>query len=196
MKRLSIILIIFFITPLIYGCNIVPKSIQYQKDEEKAIGSVDVMNPLVEEAQILLSELGYDTGNTDGRMGQKTRESIKEFQESIGIKSTGYIDKLTWREIEDIRRDIERRDMKEDYMITVRSAYSERKNSISSGSDVTTRQIQTALRSAGFDPGAIDGKMGPRTQQAVKEFQRAKGLKVDGVVGPKTWTELEKYLNN
>ena len=194
MNRFIIILIIFFVIPLIYGCKIVPKSIQYQKDEEKAIGSVDVMNPLVEEAQILFSELGYDTGNTDGRMGQKTRESIKEFQESIGLKSTGYIDKLTWREIEDIRRDIERRDMKEEYMITVRSAYSEKKNSISSGSDLTTRQIQTALRGAGFDPGAIDGRMGPRTQQAVKEFQRTKGLKVDGVVGPKTWAELGKYL--
>jgi len=26
------------------------------------------------------------------------------------------------------------------------------------------------------------------------EFQRAKGLKVDGKVGPKTWGELKRYV--
>ena len=28
----------------------------------------------------------------------------------------------------------------------------------------------------------------------VEEFQKAKGLRVDGKVGPKTWAELQKYL--
>jgi peptidoglycan hydrolase-like protein with peptidoglycan-binding domain len=56
------------------------------------------------------------------------------------------------------------------------------------------RDIQKALKNAGFYAGAIDGKVGPKTKEAVREFQKAKGLKVDGRVGPKTWAELEKYL--
>lgn len=56
------------------------------------------------------------------------------------------------------------------------------------------RDIQRALKNAGFYAGAIDGKIGPRTKRAIEDFQTAKGLKADGKVGPKTWAELEKYL--
>ena len=56
------------------------------------------------------------------------------------------------------------------------------------------REIQLALKSAGFDPGSTDGKLGPRTKAAVREFQQAHGLHPDGKVGPRTWTKLEPYL--
>ena len=57
-----------------------------------------------------------------------------------------------------------------------------------------TKDIQKALKAAGFYEGTIDGKIGPRTKKAILDFQKAKGLKADGKVGPKTWAELEKYL--
>ena len=56
------------------------------------------------------------------------------------------------------------------------------------------KDIQTALKAAGFYTGSIDGKIGPVTKKAVLDFQKAKGLKADGIVGSKTWAELEKYL--
>lgn len=40
------------------------------------------------------------------------------------------------------------------------------------------------------EPTKVDGKFGPATQQAVKDFQKSKGLKVDGIVGEKTWGAL------
>lgn len=58
------------------------------------------------------------------------------------------------------------------------------------------KQIQTALKKAGFYKGEIDGKMGPRTKLAIKGFQKAKKLNPDGVVGPETWEALERYLKN
>lgn len=39
----------------------------------------------------------------------------------------------------------------------------------------------------GYNPGLIDGKFGQLTEDAVKAFQSAHGLKPDGIVGPKTW---------
>lgn len=48
------------------------------------------------------------------------------------------------------------------------------------------RSIQEALRAAGFDPGLIDGIAGRRTKKAIEDFQRTKGLKVDGIAGPQT----------
>ena len=57
-----------------------------------------------------------------------------------------------------------------------------------------TKDIQRALKNAGFDIGTIDGKIGPKTKKAIEDFQKSKGLKADGKVGPKTWAELERYL--
>lgn len=56
------------------------------------------------------------------------------------------------------------------------------------------KDIQKALKNAGFYAGAIDGKIGPKTKKAIEEFQAAKGLKADGKVGPRTWAELAKHL--
>lgn len=58
----------------------------------------------------------------------------------------------------------------------------------------STRDIQRALKAAGFDHGPIDGKLGPRTRQAVREFQQVNGLQVDGIVGKKTWAKLAPFL--
>jgi peptidoglycan hydrolase-like protein with peptidoglycan-binding domain len=59
----------------------------------------------------------------------------------------------------------------------------------------TMKQIQTALKNAGFDPGSVDGKMGKSTRNAIKEFQKANNLNADGKVGPKTWSVLGQHLN-
>jgi LAS superfamily LD-carboxypeptidase LdcB len=54
---------------------------------------------------------------------------------------------------------------------------------------VAVEALQWALTRAGF-PAAIDGDFGPGTAGAVKEFQAAKKLTVDGLVGSKTWAKL------
>lgn len=51
------------------------------------------------------------------------------------------------------------------------------------------KQIQKALKQAGF--GVIDdGIWGPVTTEAVRAFQRSKGLKDDGLAGPATLAKL------
>jgi murein L,D-transpeptidase YcbB/YkuD len=59
----------------------------------------------------------------------------------------------------------------------------------------TAKEIQTALKNAGFYAGEIDGKIGPKSKKAIEEFQKANNLTADGKVGPKTWAILSKYLN-
>lgn len=50
--------------------------------------------------------------------------------------------------------------------------------------------MQTLLTQRGYPCGKPDGNFGPRTEAAVKSFQRSSGLLVDGVVGSKTWNAL------
>jgi peptidoglycan hydrolase-like protein with peptidoglycan-binding domain len=49
--------------------------------------------------------------------------------------------------------------------------------------------IQHLLRSHGYNVTA-DGKFGPQTRTEVRNFQIAKGLGADGIVGPLTWAAL------
>jgi peptidoglycan hydrolase-like protein with peptidoglycan-binding domain len=58
----------------------------------------------------------------------------------------------------------------------------------------TKREIQQALKGAGLYKGAVDGRIGPQTREAIKEFQRNNGLNADGVVGRQTWERLAPYL--
>jgi N-acetylmuramoyl-L-alanine amidase len=56
------------------------------------------------------------------------------------------------------------------------------------GSDVY--ELQGRLKLIGFYQGAIDGDYGYKTLQAVKRFQGEFGMRVDGIVGPKTKLKL------
>ena len=53
------------------------------------------------------------------------------------------------------------------------------------------RRLQTLLAGLGYGGVAPDGIFGPRTEVAVREFQAARGLVVDGVVGRQTWSALQ-----
>lgn len=57
------------------------------------------------------------------------------------------------------------------------------------------KEIQTALKNAGYYAGTVDGNIGPKTKKAIEDFQTANGLSADGKVGPKTWALLSKHLN-
>ena len=57
----------------------------------------------------------------------------------------------------------------------------------------SAREVQQALKNAGFYQGAVDGKSGPQTKEAIKEFQRVHGLTDDGVAGRQTWAKLKAY---
>ena len=65
--------------------------------------------------------------------------------------------------------------------------------------------LPTLRRGAGAVPGppnndvrmlqqrlgiTADGRFGSGTEAAVRDYQRKRGLEVDGVVGPNTWTSL------
>ena len=55
---------------------------------------------------------------------------------------------------------------------------------------MTVKQIQNLLQYLGYYNGIPDGDFGPLSRQAVTDFQRAFGLKVDGDPGPETQKAL------
>ena len=58
-------------------------------------------------------------------------------------------------------------------------------------SEINANEVQKLLNAAGYKL-IIDGIEGPLTISAIKDFQKKKGLTVDGVVGTKTLAALQK----
>ena len=67
--------------------------------------------------------------------------------------------------------------------------------SLASFTTPSTKEMQQALKNAGFYQGEIDGKLGPKTRAAIRDFQRTNGLSVDGKVGRQTWGKLAAYAS-
>ena len=59
---------------------------------------------------------------------------------------------------------------------------------------LSSKEIQRALKQAGFYDGPVDGKIGKNTKSAIKRFQKANGLKGTGNVGSDTKRLLAQYL--
>ncbi|WP_422640869.1 peptidoglycan-binding domain-containing protein [Vibrio aestuarianus] len=51
--------------------------------------------------------------------------------------------------------------------------------------------VQNALKMRGYDVGTVDGLMGNRTRDAIKQFQRDQLLEVDGKISPKLLNRLQ-----
>ena len=58
--------------------------------------------------------------------------------------------------------------------------------------DPAVRDLQEALRTLGFYSGPISGVCSATTETAVKAFQQAKGITVDGIVGRVTWINIDE----
>lgn len=52
-------------------------------------------------------------------------------------------------------------------------------------------QAQTALKEKGLYSGPIDGRIGPKTRQAISQFQRQNGLKQTAQLDSRTMTQLQ-----
>ena len=53
-----------------------------------------------------------------------------------------------------------------------------------------TKLLQEKLVNLGYSTNGVDGIFGSGTYSAVREFQKTRGLSVDGIVGQNTWRKL------
>lgn len=58
------------------------------------------------------------------------------------------------------------------------------------GAQDTVLEIQTRLTELGIDPGPADGRYGPKTQAAVRQYQEERGMAPDGIIVPELLDDM------
>lgn len=53
---------------------------------------------------------------------------------------------------------------------------------------------QDDLNTLGYRTGGLDGVFGVQTYNAVRNYQRSRGLTVDGIIGCNTWRSLQENV--
>lgn len=119
--------------------------------------------------QHLLRHHGFDL-EMDADFGPVTEEAVTTFQYTRDLAVDGTVNPETWA------------------TLIVRLQVGQRGDAVRALQDaLNARHVAEALT---CPPLAIDGIFGERTDERVRRFQRARGLVVDGVVGPLTWRAL------
>ena len=119
--------------------------------------------------QFLLQNYGYNLAR-DGIFGQKTETAVINFQQANGLKADGIVGPLTWAKLLNLYP----------------TSTTIRRGDNSSNVNYLQRKLLSKL----YPITMLDGKFGPETENAVKEFQRENNLVEDGIVGPQTWAKI------
>ncbi|MEE1280265.1 MAG: peptidoglycan-binding protein [Oscillospiraceae bacterium] len=132
----------------------------------------------------------------DGRYGQRTAEAVRTFQEIFDLEPSGIVDKETWYRIARIYVSVKRLSELNSEGIKledVSKQFPEPLSIGSSGAGVRVLQFFLSYIAAfnDFIPTVnIDGSFGAATEEAVRAFQRSRGLEENGVVDEETWNQI------
>ena len=127
--------------------------------------------PEVEQCQHLLAGCGYLTETADGVYGPATERAVRAFQKAKDLPVSGIVDEKT---MEALRR----------------SGGAEKGELAQGARGGRVKEAQQRLQASGFLSGAADGVYGSQTREAVRRFQREKGLHVSGKIDDRTWKAL------
>jgi peptidoglycan hydrolase-like protein with peptidoglycan-binding domain len=132
-------------------------------------------DPAARDLQQALKTLGHDPGAIDGVFGASTEGAVKTFQQAREITADGIVGRVTWINIDEA-------DQSEPVLRM-------------GSSGLPVRRLQSRMSAVGFEVGGVDGRVGAKTEQAVKQLQQQAELGADGVVGAKTWAIVDALEN-
>ncbi|MBX6353725.1 MAG: peptidoglycan-binding protein [Thermoflavifilum sp.] len=132
---------------------------------------LDAVGEDVRLCQRLLYRAGQHPGPIDGAYGSGTMNAVRAFQAANRLTVDGICGPRTWAALESAKQ-------------------AERPLLERGANGQQVKDLQYLLTFHKCSPGAVDGAFGERMEQAVKAFQKARGLTVDGKVGPQTWGAL------
>lgn len=134
---------------------------------------------------------GYSCGNSgaDGQFGAGTENAVKAFQKANALADDGIVGENTCKKLGGVWKDRKATAPVSSAGWTL-SRLLKRAKPMMKGEDVRAAQNVLIARGYSCGSGGADGAFGDGTHDAVKRFQKAKGLKADGIIGKDTCSKL------
>lgn len=183
MRKQWISRLVAFVTALVLSLSMVAAALAY---ETIPYGE---QSTDVRKMQDKLKSKGYYRGAVDGKFGPSTKAAVIKFQKDVGINADGKPGHVTLTALYKGKTAVNQADNSE-RLYTTNPTDPHTLYYGCTGSRV--RKLQSALRAAGVYKGNIDGIYGDLTYDAVRKYQRKKGLAIDGMAGAKTIASLYK----
>lgn len=170
----------------------------HHKDEFLKVGDKGTNVKAVEQG---LARLGYNVGANDGKYDANTAKAVAAFRHDEGLKKThggsmtGSVQRLVRTELRALNHapTHTRVKPKAEHRRLDAATAGAAHDGIAAGSNArVVKNVQSHLKSAGFDPKHTNGQFDERTATAVKHFQAKSGLPVTGRVDAPTWAKLSK----
>ena len=139
---------------------------------------------VVRAVQRELATRGYDVGQVDGSLSDKTRAAISAFQSSQGLAVTGVPS-------DDLLRQILLGHSVAPAAATGSVAASD-SIAANAAEHTTVKGVQQVLADLGYAPGPIDGAWGANTARAVSAFQRDRDIAETGRITPELLDEVAR----
>src|SRR3989344_2802038 len=145
----------------------------------------------VKQLQIILAQEGFFSANANGRFGPLTVAAVKKLQAAHELPQLGVVGPATRAALNVILSgSLEGASATTPSPAGVGYVF---KNFIGRGDDgVDVLELQKRLALLGYFSLEPNGHFGPATEQAVKKFQSANGIRAAGYVGPSTRAALNK----
>lgn len=144
----------------------------------------------VEKLQRALQIKGFLSGSIDGKFGMQTKNAILSYQKKNKLKVNGEADENTLRHLWGKKLVSDSKNDPQMNGITKISQIPLPNTTKPGNSGRHVKSLQQALKLKGFYKLSIDSKYGQGTIEAVKAFQKAMRLEVDGVAGNGTIKKL------
>lgn len=142
--------------------------------------------PQVKALQQALRELGFYKSGIDSQFGSGTAQAVRDFQKANKLPVNGEADPVSQELLfEGAPRNSRGSKTR---VKTLPAGEGVAMKPGDQGSPVES--LQRRLKELDLYKGAVDGKYGSATQDAVRAFQKANGLKADGVAGKDTLARL------
>src|SRR5918992_1589527 len=127
--------------------------------------------PRRDELVCVVCGLGVNPAPIDGNLGSQTTAAVREYQRAYRLPQTARLDETTLRSL-----------LPDRFQTPIGPAGLSNREVII--------QAQRQLKALGFDPGTTDGDVGPQTEAAVREYQRAYRLPPTGMLDEVTVRSL------
>lgn len=134
----------------------------------------------IKDVQTKLNAIGYFCGTPNGMAGKNTKAAVTSFQKLCGLKN-------------------QNGDITDETITKLNSVYSRsQKGVLSRGlrNNTSVKKLQENLNKLNYNCGTPDGTFGVGTENALRNFQKANKLAVDGLAGSATLNAIQKAVNN